>query len=166
MQQLSEYANGDYLLFTDADTVHSKESIAWAVTNIESHGVGCLSGYVSQELNTFGEVLIVRATYIMTTMILPLWLIAATKAPGLSFAIGQFIMFRRQAYEAIGGYSTVSGHISDDIFVVRELKNAGFCLIFLDIHRYVRCRMYIGYRASFNGICKNIYDFFKKDRCF
>lgn len=75
----SEYANGDYLLFTDADTVHSKESIAWAVTNIESHGVDCLSGYVSQELNTFEEVLIVPATYIMTTMILPLWLIAATK---------------------------------------------------------------------------------------
>ena len=28
MQQLSEYANGDYFLFTDADTVHSRESIA------------------------------------------------------------------------------------------------------------------------------------------
>jgi chlorobactene glucosyltransferase len=161
MQQLSEYANGDYFLFTDADTVHSRESIAWAVTNIESHGVDCLSGYVSQELNTFGEVLIVPATYIMTTIILPLWLIAATRAPGLSFAIGQFVMFKRQAYEAIGGYSSVSEHISDDIFVVRELKKAGFHLIFLDIRKYVRCQMYKGYRASFDGICKNIYDFFK-----
>ena len=161
MQQLSEYANGDYFLFTDADTVHSRESIAWAVTNIESHGVDCLSGYVSQELNTFGEVLIVPATYIMTTIILPLWLIAATRAPGLSFAIGQFVMFKRQAYEAIGGYSSVSEHISDDIFVVRELKKAGFRLIFLDIRKYVRCQMYKGYRASFDGICKNIYDFFK-----
>jgi len=162
MQQLSEYASGDYFLFTDADTIHSKESIAWSVTNIESHRVDCLSGYVSQELNTFGEVLIVPATYIMTTMILPLWLIAVTKSPGLSFAIGQFIMFRRQAYERIGGYASVSEHISDDIFVVRELKKAGFRLIFLDIRNYVRCRMYKGYRASFDGICKNIYDFFKK----
>jgi chlorobactene glucosyltransferase len=166
MQQLSEYANGDYYLFADADIVHSRESIAWAVTNIESHGVDCLSGYVSQELNTFGEVLIVPATYIMTAMILPLWLITATKAPGLSFAIGQFLIFKRQAYEAIGGYASISQHISDDIFVVRELKRAGFRLIFLDIRRYVRCRMYKGYRASFNGICKNIYDFFKKRPAF
>ena len=30
--------------------------------------------------------------------------------------------------------------------------------MFLDIRRHVRCRMYDGYRASFNGISKNIYD--------
>jgi len=28
MQQLSEYARGDYFLFTDADTVHSRDSMA------------------------------------------------------------------------------------------------------------------------------------------
>jgi chlorobactene glucosyltransferase len=97
----------------------------------------------------------------MTTMILPLWLIAATRAPWLSFAIGQLIMFRREAFNAIGGYSSVSERISDDIFIARELKKSGFRLIFLDIRRYIRCRMYEGYRESFNGFSKNIYDFFK-----
>ncbi len=158
MQQLSRHARGDYLLFTDADTVHGRESIAWAVTNMEWHRADCLSGYVFQELNTIGEQFIVPATYIMSAMVLPLWLIAALPAPGLSFAIGQLILFRRSAFEAIGGYARVAEKISDDLAVARELKRAGYREVFLDIRRHVRCRMYDGYRASFNGISKNIYD--------
>ena len=71
------------------------------------------------------------------------------------------IIFRRRAFDAIGGYSCVSGQISDDIGVARELKRAGFRQVFLDMRSHVRCRMYDGYRASFNGISKNIYDFAK-----
>jgi chlorobactene glucosyltransferase len=158
MQQLSRHARGDYLLFTDADTVHGRQSIAWSVTNMECHKADCISGYVFQELNTLGEQFIVPATYIMSAMVLPLWLIAALPAPGLSFAIGQVMMFRRSVFEAIGGYTRVAGKITDDLAIARELKRAGYREVFLDIRRHVRCRMYDGYRASFNGISKNIYD--------
>jgi len=75
-------------------------------------------------------------------------------------------MFRRQAFEAIDGYSSVSEQISEDVFVARAVKKAGFRVVFLDIRRYVRCRMYAGYQASFNGIAKNIYDFFKNQPVF
>jgi chlorobactene glucosyltransferase len=158
MQQLAALARGEYLLFTDADTVHGGESIAWAVTNMEMHRADCISGYVFQEMNTIGEQCIVPATYIMSAMVLPLWLITALRAPGLSFAIGQVIMFRRRAFDAIGGYACVAGTISDDLAIARELKRAGFRQVFLDIQRHVRCRMYDGYRASFQGISKNLYD--------
>ena len=158
MQQLSRHARGEYLLFTDADTVHGRQSIAWAVTNMEWHRADCVSGYVFQEMNTLGEQFIVPATYIMSAMVLPLWLIAALPAPGLSFAIGQVIMFRRRAFDSIGGYAKVAEKISDDLAIARELKKAGYRQVFLDIRRHVRCRMYDGYRASFNGISKNIYD--------
>ncbi|MGA2639685.1 MAG: glycosyltransferase [Spirochaetia bacterium] len=158
MQQLARHASGEYLMFTDADTVHGSESIAWAVTNLESHRADCVSGYVFQEMVTLGEQFIVPATYIMSAMLLPLWLITALPAPGLSFAIGQLLIFRRSAFEAIGGYSRVCGQISDDLAIARELKKAGFREVFLDVRRHVRCRMYDGYRASFNGLSKNIYD--------
>jgi chlorobactene glucosyltransferase len=161
MQQLARQASGDYFLFTDADTVHGRDSVAWAVTNIEWHGADCVSGYVHQELATLGELFTVPATYIMTAMVLPLWLVATTRTPALSFAIGQLIMFRRHAFQAIGGYSSVRGQISDDLGIARELKRAGFREVFLDIRRHVRCRMYDGYRSSFDGISKNIYDLIK-----
>jgi chlorobactene glucosyltransferase len=158
MQQLAAVAAGEYLMFTDADTVHGSESIAWAVTNLEFHRADCLSGYVFQEMNTLGEQFIVPATYIMSAMLLPLWLIAAVPTPGISFAIGQLLLFRRSAFEAINGYAQVRGEISDDLAIARALKKAGFREVFLDIRRHVRCRMYEGYRASFNGLSKNIYD--------
>ena len=85
MHQLSKHARGEYLLFTDADTIHGPESVAWAVTNMEWHKADCVSGFVLQEMDTLGEQCIVPATYIMSAMVLPLWLIAALKAPGLSF---------------------------------------------------------------------------------
>lgn len=166
MQLLSQHAQGDYLLFTDADTVHTDESIAWAVTNINEHHSDFLSGYVHQEVQSFGEALIVPATYIMSTMVLPLWLIPRSSASMLSFAVGQLVMFRRRAFEAIGGYSSVSGQISEDVFVARAVKKAGFRAVFLDIRPYVRCRMYEGYQESFDGIAKNIYDFFKNQPAF
>ena len=162
MQQLAREAAGDYLMFTDADTVHGRESIAWAVTNLEAHRADCVSGYVQQELVTLGEQCIVPATYIMSAMLLPLWLIAAVPIPGLSFAIGQLLVIRRAAFEAIGGYARVKGEISDDLAIARELKRAGFREVFLDIRRHVRCRMYDGYRASFNGLSKNIYDIVRR----
>jgi chlorobactene glucosyltransferase len=93
---------------------------------------------------------------------MPIWLIAATRTPLLAFAIGQFVMIRREAYEAVGGYASISGEISDDIFMARRLRACGFRTIFLDIQKYVSCRMYSGYRASFNGLAKNISDFFNR----
>ncbi len=158
MQQLARHAAGEYLMFTDADTVHGAESIAWAVTNLEAHHADCVSGYVQQDMATLGEQFIVPATYIMSAMLLPLWLITALPAPGLSFAIGQLLVIRRRAFQAIDGCERVRGEISDDLAMARELKRAGFKEVFLDIRRHVRCRMYDGYRASFQGMSKNIYD--------
>jgi chlorobactene glucosyltransferase len=166
MQQLAGVARGEYLMFTDADTVHGRQSVSWAVTNLEAHRADCISGYVSQRLVTLGELFIVPTIYIMSAMVLPLWLIGATRASGLSFAIGQLIVFRRRAFEAIGGYASVRDQISDDVAIARELKRAGFRQVFLDVRRHVSCRMYSGYRASFNGISKNIYDFAKRRSLF
>jgi chlorobactene glucosyltransferase len=158
MQQLAREARGEYLLFTDADTIHGPDSIAWAVTNLEAHRADCLSGYVQQDMASLGEQCTVPATYIMSAMILPLWLVSRLRSPTFSFAIGQVIMFRRSAFEAIGGYASVRSTISDDLAIARELKRAGFREVFLDMRRHVRCRMYDGYHASFQGMSKNIYD--------
>jgi chlorobactene glucosyltransferase len=161
MQLLSQHASGDYLLFTDADTVHSHESLAWAVTNIKEHSADFLSGYVHQDLQSLGEALIVPTTYIMSTILMPFWLIPRSKSSMLTMAVGQMVMFRRDTFNAIGGYSSVAEQISEDVFVARAVKKAGFRTVFLDLSDHVSCRMYQGYRNSFEGISKNIYDFFK-----
>ena len=166
MQLLSQYASGDYLLFTDADTIHSRESLAWAVTNINKHSADFISGYVRQDLQSFGEALIVPTTYIMSAIVMPFWLIPRTNSSMVTMAVGQMVMFRRSTFQAIGGYSSVAEQISEDVFVARAVKKAGYRTVFLDLSDHVTCRMYEGYRDSFEGIGKNIYDFFKNQPAF
>jgi chlorobactene glucosyltransferase len=162
LHQLAERARGEYLLFTDADTVHAPESIAWAVTNLEWHRVDFLSAYTGQELGTFGESLLVPIMYLMTAIIMPIWMIPATRAPMFTFAIGQLVMIRRKAYEVAGGYAAVSRRINDDIGMARAVRRAGFRSIFLDARRQIRCRMYDGFRASFNGLTRSIGEFINR----
>ncbi len=166
MQQLASLASGEVLMFTDADTVHARDSVAWAAVNLRAHRAQCLSGFVHQELGSFGEHLVVPATYIMTAMILPLWLIPVTRRPGLSFAIGQLLVFDRRAFEAVGGLASVARRISEDTAIAREMKARGFRTVFLDAGPWVRCRMYRDYRSSLEGIAKNIYDYLRNRTAF
>ena len=162
LHQLAERARGEYLLFTDADTAHAPESISWAVTNLEAHRVDFLSAYTGQELGTLGEALLVPIMYLMTAVIMPIWMVTVPRASLFSFAIGQFVMIRREAYRAVGGYEAISHHINDDIAMARLVRRAGFRSIFLDARRQVRCRMYYGFRQSYIGLTRAIGDFLNR----
>jgi chlorobactene glucosyltransferase len=162
LHQLAEHATGRYLLFTDADTVHMPESIAWAVANLEGNRVDFLSAYTGQELRTFGESLLVPIMYLMTAVIMPIWMVTVPRVPLFSFAIGQFVMIRREAYATVGGYEAISRHINDDIAMARLVRRAGFRSIFLDARRQVRCRMYKGFHESFDGLTRAIGDFLNR----
>jgi chlorobactene glucosyltransferase len=100
--------------------------------------------------------------YLMTAIIMPIWMIPATRAPMFTFAIGQLVMIRRKAYEVAGGYAAVSRRINDDIGMARAVRRAGFRSIFLDARRQIRCRMYDGFRASFNGLTRSIGEFINR----
>ncbi len=162
MQELARHATGEYYLFTDADTVHRNDSISWAVTNIVHHDVAALSGSPRHTTETLGEVVVVPNMYLNFLLFLPLWLIPSTKTSLFSHMVGQFVIFKASVFSAIGGYGFVRHHISEDIFMGRELKRLGHKIIFLDAQEHVTCRMYRGFRAAVNGLAKNIFDFFDK----
>ena len=63
MHQLTDAAQGEIFLCTDADTVHSKDSVAWAVTQLEYFHADMISGYVNEKLETFGECMTVPVMY-------------------------------------------------------------------------------------------------------
>ncbi len=162
MQQLAAEATGECLMFTDADTIHGPHSVAWAVTNLLARRADLLSGYARQDARTVGEALIVPAMYVMTAFLLPLALVPHTRAPALSFAIGQLMVFRRAAFEAVGGYAAAADHIGEDGSIARELKRAGFVTVFLDAARHVGCRARGGYRGAAASVFKNVYEYCRR----
>jgi chlorobactene glucosyltransferase len=156
-QQLSERAEGEYLLFTDADTVHRPDCVSWALTNMRHHDADFMSALPRQKIGSFGEALVVPAVYLVTSLFLPVWLIPKTKTPLLSFAIGQFVIGRASAYEAVGGYEAIKDSLVDDLSMAKRMKAAGFKTLFLNGEDHVECRMYRNYRGAFNGIVKNLF---------
>jgi chlorobactene glucosyltransferase len=163
MHQLAQQARGEIFIFTDADTIHTPTSIAWTVTNMLGLKADLISGYVGQELESFGEIVTVPLMFFLTVLAIPLFLNRLINTYWFSAAIGQFIAVKRTAFEAIGGCENFKKRINEDIYMSRYIKNKGYSTRFLNITEQVKCRMYKGYRSAVEGIGKNIFVFMGKN---
>ncbi|MDR3325648.1 MAG: glycosyltransferase [Spirochaetaceae bacterium] len=163
LQQLSEQATGDILLFTDADTIHSPTSVSWAVTNIEHTKADFISGFVGQILKSFGERVTVPVIFLLTGFVIPLFLNRFVRNGFFSAAVGQYIAIKRDVFVKTGGFEAFKKKTSEDVYMSRYIKECGYKTEFLDLSDQVFCRMYHGFFAAVHGIGKNIYDFLGKN---
>ena len=162
LHQLTEKAQGEILVFTDADTIHNPTSISWAVSNLQGLKADMVSGYIGQILLTFGELITVPLMFFLTSFVIPLFLNRFTKLSFFSAAVGQFIVIKHDVFKAIGGCEAFKKKTSEDIYMARYVKRRGYSTRFLNIAEHVKCRMYKGYRNAVEGIGKNIFDFLGK----
>ena len=163
MQRLSESADGEWLLFTDADTIHKPDSIGKAVALADFYKADLVSGYVRHVVGSFGEAEVVPSIYLLSMAAMPLWLIHLTKSPVISHAIGQFMFFKTSSYKKINGYASVRDKVSEDIRIVRLLKKSGGKILFTDLKNQASCRMYENYKSAITGLSKNVYDYLGKN---
>lgn len=155
--QLAQAADGALLLFTDADTHHHPQALHDAVAALQATDADMLTLMPQEEAITWGERLVVPVMYWSIHSFLSVPLAHRLRAPGLSAAIGQYMLFKRGAYEAIGGYAAIRDIVVDDLALARRIKAAGLRLRILDGTDRVRCRMYHNFREAWNGFSKNLY---------
>lgn len=149
-------ARGEILILTDADTVHTPQSISWAVTNLAEHRADLLSGYLHQRCRNLGDGAVVPVLY-AAMMVLPFALLPRTRSPLFSFAIGQLVAVRREALDGIGGIESIRASIVDDMSLAARIKQCGFRNVFLDARDAASCHMYDGYRDASKGIARSVY---------
>jgi len=162
MHQLAEKAEGEILLFTDADTIHTKTSVSWGATNLLHHDVDYASGYTRQIFASISDAVVVINMFLNTVMLLPVWLVKPTKSPSFAMALGQYMCFKKDSYFKYGGFEAVKDKITCDVYMARELKRRGGKQIFLDVKDQVSCSMYHSFKEAVVGISRNIYDFFER----
>jgi chlorobactene glucosyltransferase len=156
-QQLGEAAKGELLLFTDADTRHHPEALPRAVEAIGQRNADMLSLTPAQEMASFWEKLIVPLVYHILFSYLPIAMVRQSASPAFCYAIGQFILFRREAYERIGGHRSVCNNIVEDVWLCKAVKRAGGTVAAFDGTDVVRCRMYRGFSELWRGFSKNLF---------
>ena len=147
-------ARGQWLLFTDADTIHTPGSLARALAEAKDNRADVLSYSPEQIAITFWEMAILPVIFAELAHQFPPSKVSDPKSPEAA-ANGQFILIRREVYDAIGGHAAVASEILEDVALARRVKAAGYKLRF----RYsesVRTRMYRNFAQLREGWTKNL----------
>jgi len=156
-QQLSEAASGELLLFTDADTRHGPQSLRRGVAALQAENADLLAAFPHEDTVTWAEKLVVPVVPWAMFTFLPLALAYRTASPAFSATIGQYMLFRADAYARIGGHAAVRSDAVDDIALGRRIKAQGLRWRLADATRDVRCRMYQDAGQVFEGFSKNLF---------
>ena len=151
----------EYVLFTDADVTFEAGAIGHAVATAVAWKAGLVSIFPRQVVVTPAERLAVPIALHWTVYnFLPLAVAFNTRIPAFAAANGQFMLFRREAYDACGGHGCVRDNVLEDVGLAREVKRAGYRAILADGGATVSTRMYRGLEEVWNGYSKNAYAFF------
>jgi chlorobactene glucosyltransferase len=158
--QLSEYARGDYLVFVDADTLHFPNSISSSIACLLKYRVDALSVFAKQITVSIHERMTVPFASFMILGFLPLSLIRKAKSALFCTAIGQFMLFKKETYKAIGGHRSVKSEILEDVIISKKVKRAGYRFMIFDGRNNLYCRMYHNFREVIRGYSKVLFPAF------
>lgn len=155
-QQLSELAAGDYLLFLDADVELAPGALAAALAMAQRDRLGLLSLLPVQVMGSLVERLLIPIIPWSLLSLLPLGWAQRVRWPLLSAAIGQFMLFHRQAYQAVGGHQQVRHSVTEDLLLARRIKAAGLRWALRSGRGAAHCRMYVGGHQTIAGLSRSL----------
>ncbi len=157
---LSQKANGEFLLFLDADVRINNDIINRTIHQVKKYQLSLLSIFPKQIMKTLGEHFTVPImNYILLTL-LPLVLVRKSDFISLSAANGQFMFFRTDIYNRMIPHQKVKNNKVEDIEIARYYKKNKMKIACLASSTYISSRMYNQYSDAINGFSKNVTMFF------
>ncbi len=153
-QQLADAAKGEFFLFTDADTLHFKNSISASISALLENNFDAISVFARQITVSFHERMMVPFANYFLLAFLPLLLVLKSKNPLFCTAIGQFMLFKKSVYEKIGGHFSVRKEILEDIHISKQVKRHGYKFMIFDGKNNFYCRMYKNLNEVIKGYSK------------
>jgi glycosyltransferase involved in cell wall biosynthesis len=159
--QGAEDASAKWLLFTDADTFHYPGSLAAAVEEAEGRSVDLLSYSPEQEVVSWGERALMPVIFAELVRTYPPDHVNDPSNPTAA-ANGQYVLVRREVYEALGGHRAVASKILEDVELARLFKAANKKILFRHGAGLVRTRMYRDFPSMVEGWTKNLVLLFQR----
>ncbi|MGC2161879.1 MAG: glycosyltransferase family 2 protein [Silvibacterium sp.] len=148
-------ARGEWLLFTDADTVHELGSASRAVVEAERHGCAMLSYSPRQMVRGFWQRALMPQVFSELAVTYPPAKVSDPESK-LAAANGQFLLVRRGVYFANGGHEAVKDAVLEDVELARIVKRRKQGLRFRYAPEAVAARMYRTFGAMVEGWTKNL----------
>jgi len=148
-------ARGEWLLFTDADTVHRSGSLARSLAEVRERGVALLSYSPEQEVHGIWEKSVMPVIFAELASTYRPSEVSDPASPAAA-ANGQYILISREAYDAVGGHTPVATSLLEDVALARAVKASGRKIFFRYGGDAVRTRMYRSLAQLREGWTKNL----------
>ncbi len=121
-------AQGEWLLFVDMDCRQNPHSVRAGLGLALERGGDMVSLWPLLEMHGFWENLVQPvAGSVLVAWFRPQWVNNPNRRT--AFANGQYILIRRNVYEAVGGFGAVRDEIVEDIALARVVKRGGYRLL-------------------------------------
>ena len=156
-QQLYLESDGQIIMFTDADTVHSPDTLRCATSAMLEENADMISIIPRHRLVTWAEKLIMPMFALGVYAIVPLPGRFRPKKHMMLSSSGKLMMFRRKSYEVAGGFESIKQCVLDDLELPQKIMAAGMHYRLFDGTDNVSCRMYHNFREVYQGLTKNIF---------
>jgi chlorobactene glucosyltransferase len=156
-QQGADAATGAILLFTDADTTHMPALLGHAVAMLQREDADLLTVAPRQRIIGFWERTIMPQIWVMLGLRYHPDTVNAARTTRDVIANGQFMMFPRERYRALGGHAAVRGEVVEDLAMAQRVVREGRKLFFAFAYDLMATRMYRNLGDVVEGWSKNLF---------
>lgn len=143
--QGAKAAQGDWLLFTDADTIHTPHGPASAVAYSIEHKLEGLSLFIKQECRGDLDRLALMTAFAG---------LFAGKDPTEATLNGQYILLKRDAYWNSGGFEIVCDQPMEDLAMGENLRRRGYYIPTMRGENAASVYMYDDARHVWHGMTR------------
>ncbi len=120
-------SSGELLLFTDADTKHSKNMISLSVAHLLSEGLDALTVIPKMLcIDKWTKITLPMLSTFLHTRFSAIRVNDPSKKTGYFF--GSFFIINRKTYESVGTHEGVKGEIVEDGALGKKVKESGYKL--------------------------------------
>lgn len=150
-----EKANGEWLVFTDADVQFAPELLRRALAVVQQESADHLTLLVRLDLRGFWEPVALGYLGACFALMRP-WKTREPKSKAY-MGVGAFQMVRRAAYEAVGTHKRLAMEVVDDMKLGKLVKMGGFRSIVAPSEDLVHVRWQEGFGNIVKGLTKNMF---------
>lgn len=146
---VSQYATGDYLLFTDADVDFDDVPLAAIIQRMRGDGIDHVGGMFRFRSTSSIEHILGSCYSVISFLAL-----AIAAHVGSGAATGAFNLIARNTYISLNGHSSIRGRIMDDIALARAVVAGGHASQFLDMSSCVSVRLFNGFSGFIRSVSR------------
>ena len=156
LHQAYQRSRGQYLLFTDADLTYQSHALKTAIHTMICTDLDLLTLMPAAIFGSFWE-RVVQPVIFGFIAALTNFREVNSESHQSAMGFGAFLLFKKEAYQKIGGHLSVANEVLEDIMIAKKAKLNGLSILVADGKNLFSIRMYHSMKEIWIGWRKNIF---------